>query len=85
MASNYKYAVLQNRKPAVIAGCKAWSNHVFNTFDEAEKYARAWLGCHISERHYLMCDHEFEFGDGDYLIIKKVVNNKFVHPKMLDF
>ena len=45
--NDMKFSVYDNGKPAKYPECKvnySWDNNTFNTFEEAQKYARMWLG-----------------------------------------
>lgn len=41
-----KYQVFDNNKPAEIpiSKYKEWHNSIFNTFEEAQKHAKLWMG-----------------------------------------
>lgn len=39
-----KFHVLQNNKPAILPNSFLWSNHIYDTFDQAWQYANNWLG-----------------------------------------
>jgi hypothetical protein len=68
------YAVYDNERPAKypeIAVDPSWNNNRFNSFDEALKYARNWLGPY-GEGVVLKLGVPWDYsGYGDYIVIRE--------------
>lgn len=72
-----KYQVFDGGKPAELAASILWNNSVYNTFDEARKYAWKWLGDYggssDGETGYpLVVNVPWDYGYGDMIEIREI-------------
>ena len=74
----YTYQVLDNDKPADENGFpelkgRRWTSAIFKTFEEAQTYARNWLGLHYQHNCPSIPNFKVDYsGHGDFIEIRQI-------------
>ena len=78
-----KYQVIDNNKPAQYPDHnvdRSWKNSIFDTFEEAEKYCKKWLGEYYLDKVPECCNQPIQYNDkGDEIEIRRVECNYNCH------
>ncbi len=70
-----KYQVLDNNKPAQYPDHsvdRSWKNSIFDTFEEAEKYCKKWLGVYSNATPQCVNQPIDYSGHGDSIKIQTI-------------